>query len=73
MICNWYILSIVAFASCIGLRRCLCLREPKIYRFTDYAVKFKNFRVTLSLQIHCLKSVGAKAPMGNCLWHLVSQ
>ena len=29
-------------------------------RFIDYVVKFKNFRVTLSLQIYCLKSVGPR-------------
>ena len=61
-------------ASSTGVRRCLWLRRPKICRFMDYVVKFIIFRVTLSLQIHCLKSVGAKAPWppwGTCLWLVV--
>ena len=45
----------------------LTVRGPKICKFIDYVIKFKNFRVTLSLQIYCMKSVGTGPhdPHGN--------
>ena len=52
-----------ALVRTIGVRRFLWL-GGKICKFIDYMVKFSEL-ITLSLQISCLKSVGAMAPMGN--------